>query len=694
MKTEVEIQPAAVNNTAITSVIDTDSRGANGDAPVDRAQEAVRQSLETIMAHATIHGATHDQLYPGETSVRSKTGDLRELAASIRANGLLQNLVCYVQLRDGLPTGRWVIAAGKRRWCAIGLLIAGGWLPRDFQIPFLLVTEAEAVLVSLAENIHAPLHPADLFDGMLTLSRQGRSADEIGWMFGLSAKTVRQRLKLANVAPRLFALYRADKASYEQMAALAISDDHQAQQAAWDGLDEFARQPQRLRRLLTAHCIPANTDPVARYVGLKAYEAAGGGVLRDLFSSEDEGLIEDGTLLEQLARAKLGKAALRLRKERWAWLDVAVRASAARLADYGRVAMVEVPPTAEQQAALERWDQEAARLDAGMAALSADGAGCAEEMARLTKARAAVDVERGKVAGALRQPDPEQRALAGALVTLDENGNECVLRGILKPQAKANGKTGGGARCGDSGNSGGGEDGGDHGGGGASAGAGTERPSKPRPAHSERLTRLLTAQRTLALHAELVRQPDTAVLVLVHRLIRAVFYGSHSDGVVQLQLTTPELPEEARNGAAWDYVEAQRAALAKELPDSTDDASLLQWLRGVHRTTVDAYLAFCVGATINGIQGREHAVPAFEQLAQAVQLDMHAWWKPTAENYFSHVNKQCMLDVVATAATPATAAPLETLRKDAAAQAAARALDGSAWLPGVLRGQVAQASAA
>lgn len=679
MKTEVVTQAAAV--------VDVVTDSAHGAAPADRAQEAVRQSLETLMAHATIQSARHEQLYPGETPVRSKTGDLRELAASIRANGLLQNLVCHAQLCDGVPTGRWVIAAGKRRWCAIGVLIAGGWLPRDFQIPFLLVTEAEAVLVSLAENIHAPLHPADLFDGTLTLARQGRSADEIGWMFGLATKTVRQRLKLANVAPKLFALYRADKASYEQMAALAISDDHQAQQAAWDGLDEGARQPQRLRSLLTAHCLSAQTDSVARYVGIKAYEAAGGGVLRDLFSSEDEGLIEDGTLLEQLARAKLGKVALRLRKERWAWVDVAVRAGDAALADYGRIGMVTVAPSAEQAAALARCDEQAARLDAAMEALAKDGGGCGDEMARLVGERAAVDVERGKLACALRQPDPQQRALAGALVTLDENGNECVLRGLLKPQDKPDGKTGG--RAGGRGHDGNAHHGGERG----DIGTGTARQSKPRAAHSERLTRLLTAQRTLALHAELVRQPDTAVLVLVQRLIRAVFYGSHGDGVVQLQLTTPELPDEARSGPAWDYVESQRAALAQQLPESTDDAALLQWLRSVPRATVDAYLAFCVGATINGVQGREHAVPALEQLAQAVQLDMHAWWKPTAENYFAHVNKQCLLEVVATAATPATAAPLEALRKDAAAQAAARALDGSEWLPGVLRGQFVQAGA-
>lgn len=55
--------------------------------------------------------------------------------------------------------------------------------------------------------------------------------------------------------------------------------------------------------------------------------------------------------------------------------------------------------------------------------------------------------------------------------------------------------------------------------------------------------------------------------------------------------------------------------------------------------------------------------------------------------FVERLNKQRMLDVVAKAANPALAAPLEALRKDAAAAAAARALDGNTWLPAVLRGE-------
>jgi ParB family chromosome partitioning protein len=47
------------------------------------------------------------------------------------------------------------------------------------------------------------------------------------------------------------------------------------------------------------------SDKRARFVGLDAYEAAGGNVLRDLFEADDGGWLEDVALLERLVAEKL-----------------------------------------------------------------------------------------------------------------------------------------------------------------------------------------------------------------------------------------------------------------------------------------------------------------------------------------------------------------------------------------------------
>lgn len=649
---------------------------AGDESDVSSAGPAVRASANKILAHATIGTAAHAQMVRSAENVRKKPSDLSELLALVRANGLLQNLVCFEQRRDGVATGKLEVAAGDRRWQVVGILIAEGSLPHDYQIPYLLVSEAEAVLVSLAENSgRVPMHAADIFDAMLKLVRYGHSIADIALSFGVSELTVRQRMKLANVAPRLFALYRDDKASYDQMAALAVSDDHAAQMAAWDGLDAWSRHPSQLRRLLTAQRVSVRTDRVALFVGVKAFEKAGGVVERDLFSEHGDGYIDDVALLESLAHAKLRRIAVRLTRERWAWVEVRARLDAAELSMFARVRTMTVAASDEQSAALAALDQRAAALNTRLSATRCCEAtdcdddngevGVAEaaEAAAVVKELSLIDVERGRIQAALRQPHPDDRALAGAVVSIDGDGKPYVHRGLIRPEDKSRMPKVA-----------------------ADGGATAEGGRKPRPVHSERLTLLLSAQRTLALRAELVRQPEVALLVLAHRLITSVFHvGERGTSAVQLEARAPVLPEAARTGSAWERWEAQRAALAAQLPPQARGAALMEWLRRQPRDIVDAYIAFCTACTVNGLQTDERGAPAVEVLAQAVSLDMHAWWKPTVQNYFGHVNRARMVEVVAQAVSPSTAVPLEKMSKNAAAEAAARALVDSDWLPPLFR---------
>jgi ParB family chromosome partitioning protein len=623
--------------------------------------QALQQASQRILAHATMGTASHGQLVPSAANARKQPRDLSELKALVRAMGVLQNLVCFAQQHNGVPTGLLEIAAGKGRWQVVGELITEGDLPEDYQLPYLLVDEGEAVLVSLAENLgRGAMHPADIFDGMRALAAQGRDVADIALAFGVSAVTVRQRLKLANVAPRLFDLYRADRASYEQMAALAVSDDHAAQLAAWDSLSDWERQPNRLRRMLTQHCVALGQDRVARYVGLKAYQQAGGLVTRDLFSPEEQGYIDDVALLDRLAQARLERLAGRLHKEGWRWIAVHCRIDASALAAYGRVRTETLPPTPEQAGRLAQLAARAAALRDQLA--QSEAAGEDEDGAALREL-AAVELEQGQLRAALQQPDRADLALAGALVTVDDKGKACVLRGLIRPQDRPQmaAATRGGV-------------------------TGKERVRGP---HSARLTATLTAQRTLALRAELVRQPEVALRVLAHQLLRQVFYEERSNRAVQLEVRPPQLPSDAEDGAAWECWQAQRAALAAILPESGASGGLMEWLQRQPRSVIDDCIAFCTACGVDGVQQDERTPAAITDLVQAVGLDMRKWWQPTAQAYFAHVPKAHLMKVVAQVASPAAAVPLERMSKQAAADAAARALAECGWLPPVLGGPVA-----
>jgi len=54
--------------------------------------------------------------------------------------------------------------------------------------------------------IRQAMHPADQFDAFRSLVDEGMGIEDVAARFGVTANTVRQRLKLANIAPRLFQL--------------------------------------------------------------------------------------------------------------------------------------------------------------------------------------------------------------------------------------------------------------------------------------------------------------------------------------------------------------------------------------------------------------------------------------------------------------------------------------------------------
>ena len=96
---------------------------------------------------------------------------------------------------------------------------------------------------------------------------------------------------------------------------------------------------------------------LATFVGVKAYEKAGGTIRRDLFSNEDNGYMQDAGLLERLALAKLDKAARTIKAEGFAWVEShAQYLGYSDFSHYGRVRTITRAATEAEQtkiAALE-----------------------------------------------------------------------------------------------------------------------------------------------------------------------------------------------------------------------------------------------------------------------------------------------------------------------------------------------------
>lgn len=99
-----------------------------------------------------------------------------ELAASIQRVGLLQNLI-VIAAADG---EHYEVVAGARRLAALKLLAKKHRIPKEWEVPCLLVADGTARTASLTENVQREaMHPADQFEAFAALVAEGRPIEDI-----------------------------------------------------------------------------------------------------------------------------------------------------------------------------------------------------------------------------------------------------------------------------------------------------------------------------------------------------------------------------------------------------------------------------------------------------------------------------------------------------------------------------------
>lgn len=629
-----------------------------------------------------------DRLVLGAANVRrvQRADGLEELAALIDAQGLLQRLSVVAQ-----DDGRFAVVAGGRRLRALQLLAERGRLPGDHPVECRLCDAAQARQVSLAENSgREAMHPADQMVAFRQLiDDEHLSVAQVAERFGVSVLSVERRLRLARLAPRFIAMYRAGEIDNDQLQALALIDDLQAQEAVWDGLRPHDRSAWRIRDAVTAEACSADSR-LARFVGLDAYEAEGGAVRRDLFASGDDlaGIfLDDLPRLHALAMDRLRGHAEAVRTEGWSWVEVTLDTDRAAWRGFGFEAQGERGPTPEEAqalAGLEALQRTCAQaLDAHQAEGDPDADDFEAREAQLGGMLDEVQDQLEAARAALRQWSPEQLARAGALVRLDSQGAVVTERGLVRPADRA-------ARRGVPGS-------------GQGAGAGTtaddeavqppqaQAGESARGGFSERLMRDLSAHRTAALQAALLQQPHLALAALTHRMAETVFslYGPGNDIV---RVFTRVCGDGALAQAATDHGDSRAAGVLGQaeglwgdrLPGNPD--ALFAWLLAQPQEVLLDLLAYCTARSIDAIRLRMPSRPDMsDALAAALGLDMADWWQPTQRHYLMHVSKSAMCEAVREATGTEVPASLAALRKPALAAHCASLLEGTRWVPLPLR---------
>ena len=579
-----------------------------------------------------------------------------ELRASIRALGLLENLVARADVPGGDGAERFAVVAGGRRLAVLKSLAEEGALPVDHPVPCKIAEHDEAGELSLAENVvRIAMHPADQVVAFCGLARAGATVAAIAARFGVSERTVEQRLRLGNAAPELLDAYRADALDLETLKAFAVTTDCERQRAVWDRVRAHGHRPSawQVKRLLTEERVPAGAA-MARFVGVEAYEAAGGAVLRDLFADEHENgvWLENAPLLLDLAIKKLDAAAAAL-ATRWKWTQALTEVDWSATARYGRLRPVPGAPTDAETRELERLR---ARRDA-LATLDDDAwtEALVEEAegieARLDAIEAEVDAR-----ATFR---PEDRAMAGCIATIGHDGTLQVVEGLVRPEDMPK-TTGASASA--------------HEGDAASdrpadaarvdapatATPGTRAPDPRARARTEAGVGLgladdLRAIRTALVKVHLAGDFEAAFDLMVFQLVRSVFARGYTASYHALDIAfneTADRPTARANDdgfAAWSPGEAMLSDWS-HLPfgwmEGEDDAACFAALRALPRPDKEALFAAAVARTVKGQLAFEpDARPELEATVARLDIDFARHVRPTADLLWSRVRKDRMLDV-------------------------------------------------
>jgi len=309
-----------------------------------------------------------EQLHISKLNMRygRKNPDVSDILPSIREKGIIYPLIVRPE-EDGFG----VVAGGRRYRCGEIIQKETG----SFAAPHCYVMaeddDAEAVEISLIENFaRRDPDPFSEYETFAKLVKCGRTTDGIAATFGVTPQTVKQRLALANLLPKIKDAYRADEIDDETIQYLTMAT--KAQQKEWLALFESDDGNAPFGRGLKQWLFGGQS--ICTKVALFPVDAYRGRSVSDLFA--DETYFADHDLFWELQNAAIELKAQAYREA--GWQEVIVLEIGERFAQFdheklpktkGGKVFITVSPRGDVEVH-EGW---ASRKDARHAAKDGDG---------------------------------------------------------------------------------------------------------------------------------------------------------------------------------------------------------------------------------------------------------------------------------------------------------------------------------
>lgn len=291
--------------------------------------------------------------------------DVAGLADDIAAHGLLSSLIGY----DGAwpeDTGRVFIVGGGRRLQALQVLMDRGIVDGEFTVPVLIRAVDEAIELSLSENLQQrTMSPVDEFFAFKALMENpANSTNGLAKRFGFSERVVKQRLRLAELAPEILDALACREITLDAAMAYASSQDQRLQSEIFKVQKKKPWEPHKPRDVKYAIAMKgiSTADPLFVFAGAAEYERRGGGYEDDLFNEDggerrvvNPGLLQE-TVRELIEFQMVGRMReLRERADLAPTIVGHVVAADLKIKSYGNVG--EKPPAGTIQ--VEKWESAA-----------------------------------------------------------------------------------------------------------------------------------------------------------------------------------------------------------------------------------------------------------------------------------------------------------------------------------------------
>ncbi len=568
-----------------------------------------------------------------------------ELAESIKGVGLLQNLVVHT-----LPGDRYGVAAGGRRLAALNMLAERGILTADWPVRVKVIPQELATAASMTENGHRrDMHPAEQIAGFRAMAQEGKTPAQTGDLLGYSPRHVQRMLKLADLAPVILDALAEDRITTEHCQALALENDTARQvqvfeaacQSGWGGKPDV----RVIRNLITESEVAVAGNSKFRFVGADAFSPDE--LRTDLFS-DDEGGYVDCVALDAALLEKLQAVAEHLREaEGWGWCAGRMEPVGECREDAGTYRKLPEPEAVLTEAEEERLNELMARYDA--LENQCEESDLLEAEMKLMRCMAKV-----------RAWTPEMRAGSGVVVSW-RYGNVCVQRGVqLRSEDDV-----------------------------ADDADRTEQVQEKASVEEISLPLLtkMSSERTLAVQAALMQQPDKSLALLAWTLCLNVFgSGAYSNPAkIRLECEHYSLTSDApsgKEGAAFLALMAEKARLAALLPEGW--ARDMTTFLSLSQEVLLSLLSFCTACSIHGVQTREYGRTSrspLDSLENAIGFHMRDWWQPTRGNYFGALKKQQIIAALNDAGLSGAARDAEKMNKGDAAEHAEFHMKDNRWVP-------------